>query len=389
LAYLGDGRLDALDRMLELVDDLQALPNPSNRQTSALPPFLSGGGFDVGWSRLPWRIEAEYRALAASLMAQYPKYLPPDLNVGGFTIRDAEKLHLELLARTAHAQLALMYGTQQAHIAAPVLERDDLIRILATATGVGTDRVLRLVDLLTFRDGAGADPCLTPLIPVGTDMLVPLSGLIFPSSPMRNLTALLQRQHSAFGAAGRHLGALGVETVRKTLLRLTRARVASSVKVIRPNGTQAGDLDIAVWDESTNELVVFEILWHIAPDGANEIARVEQIAINKRDQVLRLQSEMRNGAAAKWPADWPAVGNPNTRWYIMTPDVLAVQKVTDQGVTIRSHQLLARTLRAGSSLGDLITLLDDPPYPPPALSQAHWERVRYGDYQIEFEVVAA
>jgi hypothetical protein len=63
-----------------------------------------------------------------------------------------------------------------------------------------------------------------------------------------------------------------------------------------------------------------------------------------------------------------------------------VRTVEPDGTIVRSHQMLARMLAPGSSVADLVDLMDEPRYPPPELTETHWEQVRYGDYEIQFEV---
>jgi len=117
----------------------------------------------------------------------------------------------------------------------------------------------------------------------------------------------------------------------------------------------------------------------------------ESLAIAKRQQVIRLRSEVESGTASvAWPADWPDnVGTWNKRWFLLVRDVLVMRHIDDDDITIRSLQLLQNTLRAGASAEDLIQALDHPPPPPPALSDTQWDRFRYGDLRIDIETIVA
>lgn len=77
------------------------------------------------------------------------------------------------------------------------------------------------------------------------------------------------------------------------------------------------------------------------------------------------------------------------RWFILTRDVLPMRHVDDDGVTIRSLRLLQHTLRRGASMNDLFRALDEPPVPPAELTATSWDRIRYGDLTVEFEMVNA
>jgi hypothetical protein len=66
-----------------------------------------------------------------------------------------------------------------------------------------------------------------------------------------------------------------------------------------------------------------------------------------------------------------------------------MRDVDSDGVTIRSHQLLNRTLRNEASIGDLISALDNPPDPPGSFCATQWDRIRYGDITVELESIMA
>ena len=143
-------------------------------------------------------------------------------------------------------------------------------------------------------------------------------------------------------------------------------------------------------DPSTATLVIFEIKWHLPVDGNREVNRVEQDAIEKRKQVVRLRDEMTRGdAIPAWPAGWPDVSSYRKRWFVLTRDVLPMRSVSEDDVTIRSLQLLNRTLQSRASLADLISALDHPPETPAVTRKTQWESLRYGDLKIEIEMIMA
>jgi hypothetical protein len=390
LTYQGDRDLDALDRFLDFVDDIQSLPDPEARMDRRLREWLSRGGKDVPWPEVPGWAREQYREFAGRLVGQYPCYLPAGFDAGGFTMAEASAILAELLAQAVHRHACTLYGCLLASVVVPPIRRRDLATEVAVATGVAETHVLALLDLLTLDLERCSDPCLTPLIPVGDDRLVPMSSLIVPSSLHRNLIALLQHDHARFGEAGRQLGLLGARTTASTLGRLAGAVLATSVKVLRPDGTHAGDLDVVAYDPVTREMAVLEVMWRIGPDGSAEVARCEEAAHAKRAQVSRVRGDIEGGLAApRWPARWPDCIGSTTSWFILTPNVLPIQAVEADGITIRSHQMLASMLRDGASVSDLVRVLESPPLPPPELSRTRWERVRYGDYRVEFDAVGA
>lgn len=389
LAYRGNRHMDALERLLGLVDEVMGIPDPADvAPDERLFAWVAEGGRDVPWERSPAWVHASHRRFADEMISRYPNYLPEELDVGGFTIRDALRLCSELLARAVHAQVATMYGSTATDAVVPRFPVQGLTRDLARSAGVAEGSASEIVRLLTFDPDRNPDPCLVPLIPVGDGHVLPMSSLIVPGSPLRNLTALLQDDPMRFGRAGQLLGALGARTVSTTLERLQGAQVATSVPVMRPDGTVAGDLDVVALDATEGLMAIFEVLWGIAPDGAAQVARAEARAHAKLDQVARLRGAINTGAIPHWPRGWSPTPEVRTRWFVLTPTVLPVADMPGD-VVIRSHQLLARMLRRDTSVADLISLLDEPPRPPPELARTQWHRLRIGDYRVECETVMA
>jgi hypothetical protein len=303
---------------------------------------------------------------------------------------EATKVLTELLARAFHGHAATILGAADPRIAVPIVDRRRFAGDIAIATRLDRTRVAAVLDLLILDLERCKDPCLTPLIPLASgDELVPMSSLIAPGSPVRNFTALLQLDDRRFGEAGRRLGLLGSNTVASTLRsRLDGARVAARVGVRYSDGSSAGDLDVVAYDPHARLMVVFEVLWHIGPDGSVEVARSEERAHGKREQVARLRSDVKSGRALpRWPSGWDAATAADVRWFILTPNVLPIMTVAEDGITVRSHQMVERMLRAGSSVADLVRLLDDPPIPPVPLTRTGWSQIRYGPYRIDAEYV--
>ena len=208
-----------------------------------------------------------------------------------------------------------------------------------------------------------------------------------PTSPQRNALAAAQSDPNLVGQAGQLLGVAGERAVVELTTRMSAdTAVATRVKVTRVNGTPAGDLDVVVSSSSQRLIAVFEIKWHIAADGNLEVYKAERAAVDKRKQVARLRGEIASGkATVTWPAQWPDVSGFAWRWFVLTHDVLPTREIEADGVTLRSYQLLSRTLRADSTVADLIGTLDHPPTPPAELCETEWDRFRYGDVPVEIE----
>jgi hypothetical protein len=157
------------------------------------------------------------------------------------------------------------------------------------------------------------------------------------------------------------------------------------VRLRRDDGTPAGDLDVVAFDASQRIIVAIEVLWRIAPDGAAQGFAHEEAAHDKRMQVARVRAALADGSAQPlWPMGWPDVTGAEWRWYIVTPNVLPVRQVEGAGITIRSHQLIARMLPSSASVADLSALMDHPPLPPRPAEGTTWDRIRYGDFRVDY-----
>jgi hypothetical protein len=381
-------RTDALDRFLDLVTEIHGLEVEGRPSLSEVSPWLDAGGRDAPWPQAPAYVRDRFRASARALSASFPRYLPDALDVGGFTMGDAAQVLDELLARAQYSQACLMRGSTSVAATTPHFMPEQLTRELAHETSVRETSVERLLAALTVDLERCPDPCLTPIAPVG-EALVPMSSLIAPGSPVRNLTARLQLDPERFGAAGRALGRLGVDACVETLSRVADARQAKNVRLVTPTGQQVGDLDVVLVDPQARLMVVFEVTWQIGVDGAVEIARALDKAAEKRGQIGRYRQHLHDGTATpRWPTGWPDTSGYATRWYVLTRDVLPLSSPPDD-IVIRSQQMVAWMLKSGSTLEELVRLLDRPPTPPTELAELHDASLKIGAYTIEWDQVVA
>lgn len=386
LQFVGDRKLDALDRMLDVMTEVHAMKVEGRPHGAALLPWLDRGGRNIPWHACPDHVVAHYRSSARALIESYPKYLPDDLDVGGFTIQEATEVLTELLAAAQHSQACVMRGSVSAAAITPTYSGVDFISTLSAASSVPGDRVGTIVNALTMNTEASIDPCLTPIIPID-ESLAPMSSLIAPGSPVRNLTIVLQQDTTRFGEAGKAIGRLGVDECRQTLSRLAGCRLATNVALVS-EGRKVGDLDVVVLDSARRLMVVFEVTWQLAPDGSAEIGKAVGKAIAKRKQVARNRSQVESGSAhARVPADWPDFSDYTKRWFIVTRDVLPLTPAEDE-IVIRSHQMLAWMLKDQATIEELIDLLDNPPTPPGPLDELIEAERTYGDIRVTWNQVA-
>lgn len=390
LPYEGNHEVDALDRVLDLVERMDQLQPPRRQREPRLAEWIRTEGLTTPWDQAPAFIRDLFRSAAADVMETYPRYLSPTVSVAGFSVAELDAYWCELMARGMQMNAAITYGSLHPPTIVPMAEREHFIEDIALSAGIDAGSVERITTLHTIDVSKCPDAALTPLAPVGR-ALVPMSSLIVPGAPHRNMLAILQSHPSLFGTAGRLLGIAGEQATLETLDRLANGTlVASRVKATRPNGDAAGDLDVVVCDAVERLIAVFEIKWHIAADGNAEVYRMEGQAIEKRKQVERLRREVVGGqATVQWPTGWPDVADFEWRWFVLTRDVLPTRAIDTNGVVLRSHQLLSRMLRKGATVRQLVNLLDKPRTPPVELCGTEWRRIRYGDLRVDAELLIA
>ncbi len=390
IPYIGNAIFETTDRLIETIEGVRSMPEGPPAEFEQLRRWEQTAGAERSWDAVPLAMREELRAFARSIAGRQESYIDPALDVGGFTMGEAERVLVELFARAWHSAAQIMLGSVSSDVVLPALAKPQLVGQLAMATGISTDRVAIIVELLTVDLAACPDPCLTPLVPLPDGRLAAMSSLITPGAMVRNFTARVQLDHTRFGEAGRLLGLLGGRTVAETLRsRLTGAKVAERVKVFHPGGRQAGDFDVVAFDPATKEIVVFEVVWRISPDGSAELNDLERRAHDKRAQVLELREAIASGATARWPHGWVVPEDARYRWFILTPTALPVMPLDNAGVPIRSHRMLSMFKWAGTTTADMVDALLYPPDPPPDLSATEWVPQRYGRYELLIERVRA
>lgn len=390
VAFTGDVGLDALDRFLDLVDGIDSMPSGLPPGVDRVASWLGAGGRDVPW-RSVGHIQRElYREWAGHEMRRHAFQLPNDIELGGFTVADGRAVLRELLAQGLHANAAIFFGTTSSEVALPVRSRSELAAQVERDTGVPRLRLDPILDLLTADIARCPDPCLTPLIPIGGDSVVSMSSLIVPGAPLRNLVDRVNADPARSGAVGRKLGLIGNQAVAQTVRsRLgSAALVEERVDVYAADGQRVGDLDVVAIDPQTGEAAVMEVLWEIGPDGSAQVARTEVKANAKRAQVVRIRTALANGAQPRWPPGWRLPGEIRYRWFILTPDVLPVVPLDDDGIIVRSHQLLERSPWSGSRVRDMVRALESPT-PPPVGGGTTWRHLRFGPFDVKAEFVIA
>ena len=390
LPYAGNHEIDVLECMLDMAERLDVLSPDRPRPPRNLRGLLDRDGARVPWPDASAMVKSALRELAAALIRATPRYFPGPTTVAGVSMDELDAFWAELMAWGLHMSFAGAHWPSDVLSVAPPMSIAELVSMQSSASRVDPMVTARIVKLFSFDVGHTRDGALTPFIPVD-GAFVPMCAIIMRTSPQRNLLAIVQAPPGLFGGVGRLLGRVGEVETLKLFERLNPDVLSTSrLAVVREDGSPAGDLDVVVCDPTTRTVVVFEVKWSTSSDGNEEVYKSEQAAIKKRAQVVRTRDEIEAGKAVPvWPKEWPDLTGFDFRWYALTRDVLAMREIDSDGVVIRSHQLLQRTLRKGASGRDLVAALAHPPPPPPALTETQWERVRFGELTVELELIVA
>lgn len=390
MPYLGNRNVDALDRILDLVESVTSISVPAPQHFARVRPWMRQVGMSTPWESAPPWVQTAFRERAAQVIATYWR-LPTNEAIDGVPVPDIDAFWAELLAWGTYMHAAGLAGSIDTRTISPLRSQSELAQWFEDRAGVPRSSTEHLVQLLTLNLERCKDGALTPFVEC-EGRLLPMSSLIVPTSPHRNLISILQADPGTFGSVGEALGRDGERTVLEVLTQRLRGGtlLRRGIKVKRETGGDAGNLDVVACDPDSRTVAIFEIKWNIAADGNTEVYRVEQAAIDKRTQVIRLRNEIRAGLAApSWPLDWPDLAGYSFRWFILTRDVLVMREIDRDDIVIRSHQLIERTLQRNTSVDDLIRSLDSPPIPPTELMATQWDRVHYGDVRVDIEQIIA
>lgn len=326
--------------------------------------------------RYMWRV----RARAA--LVSYHSVFGDGTELHDYTVGDLKAVWAELLAYAMHQQRGLLAGPKETAWACPRLTLTELVRLLRPS-GIPDERISAVINDATFDPARNEDPCLSPLLPVQDGFAVP-SSLIIHSGPERNALMLARANPAIRGRFAKELGRYGAEQVAGLFKGLS-FRVAIGVKLLRPNKSVAGDLDVVVLDVTQRVALVFEVKWHLPVDGAREINAALGRAMEGQQQARAVRAGLEAGEIRpRWPQGWPDPGTWRWRWFVLTNDVLPVVDTMVEP-EIRSHQLLFHIVGRASKEGGLNAIADrlhTPPFPPDELCELITNESRFGGYRI-------
>jgi hypothetical protein len=107
-----------------------------------------------------------------------------------------------------HMSATALWGSVHRPMIVPLSRRDEFVAGVADDAGIDADAADEITTILTRDADRSYDPALTPLVPLGDEVL-PMSSLIMPASPHRNTLALIETDPRLFRVVGRLLCVAG------------------------------------------------------------------------------------------------------------------------------------------------------------------------------------
>ena len=342
------------------------------------------------WQYAPILMRRMLVAVSTKIIDGYTKYLRLDETLGPFTVAEYDQVWKQILAYGLYMQGAHLLGCKDLETTFPRVRKVDFVEWLSAESEVGHAQVQEMVDLLVVDTDRCPDGALGIFAQID-ESIIPMSSLIVPTSPHRNIIARLQLDPSRFGRVGELLGRAGEEALSQLLRERMdpSVRVATRVPVRRGDGTPAGDLDVVLFAPDELLVVVCELKWGIEVDGNVEVMRAEWALSEKVKRTESLRKGIISGdLVVQWPKSWPVAQGCEWRWAVLSRDVLPTRLNRAKGVPVSSYQLLSYSLPKGATAEALWERITVPPIPPASIRTRRWDRIHFGDLRIEIETVA-
>ncbi|MFC4013392.1 hypothetical protein ACFOY2_39625 [Nonomuraea purpurea] len=266
------------------------------------------------------------------------------------------------------------------------LSREEMAARLVESVEDGGDLSVaqEMIDLLTFRPGVS--PLAAPLIPCG-DRLIVSPALINAIGIERLLLRTVAANPSRFGKVSNQLGKRASEWA--ALFReIPNVLVAEGVKVKRPDGSIAGDLDVVAIDPSAGIGLCVEVKWPIDAHTLKESIKTSELILSAARQLGGLRAViLTSNAAPVFPPKWPSFKEITWFWAVGTPQQLYAGKLPVLDLHMTSLRYLKQLPRA-DTLKQLIDAVARPCWPE---RNTHFKvgclRTQIGRVRFEQEVI--
>lgn len=383
--YTKDPRYEALDRRIGRPFALAPDLSSTTEHTALLREWVRHQEVGV----FPEMSDREFGVairMARALRSQSPREFEPSTVINGFSLTEAHAVW-DVLHAWAFVSSLMTMASLDPRAALLTPTQATLVTDLARSSGVASQAVRNVVEMLTYRHGYHPDPAIAPLISRRDRLLIP-PLLVTSSNFERNLLRIVALDPSIQGPIGDARGKVGIQRVAGLLATISDVDVRTNMEVRGTGVRNLGDLDVVAVDVGRRVGVVVEVKWPAAPDHIIEILRLEQMLETALERSARLKELLDSGGASVrgWPNHWPLYPDVQWQWIVLVKDHLPYSD------PLRRHEVIATSwellwARVAATLPQTVSRLG-PDYGLPVEGVDFtrvWRRTSVAPYTVEIE----
>lgn len=218
-------------------------------------------------------------------------FLQDNIKLGKYNVKEAKQIY-KTISKLAiiHNFTCLFSGSEGIGIDMLPLtvRRADLSKFVRKNCGVGIDKVKAFIADILYNDTT-TEVMVQPLIPIKNGEVLFISPQIFMfSSVERNLMKLWANKYRTVYSTD--IAKLGKEAEidLANILRKNHKdfRVVNSRKITDKGGSVLTDIDVAVYDKKSQDLLVIQMKWFNHPDSSKEV-KTADVQLNDAIEQLR------------------------------------------------------------------------------------------------------
>jgi len=205
--------------------------------------------------------------------------LPEEWEFDSFSIKDFKYFWVAIATFSIiHMTACLESGVPGANEKEAVIVRSDIqfVELVADKTGVSVERITAILKLLTYNNKLrNNDIVYQPFVELGNNQLALAPHLILSSRPERNLISLIHKLKDK--------SYFDLTNLREGIMQEELDSIVEKLKdvLVSKNKSLPGtlpDVDYAIWDQTSNSILVCELKWLIEPDSTPEVlARIQDL----------------------------------------------------------------------------------------------------------------
>jgi hypothetical protein len=210
------------------------------------------------------------------------------------------------------------------------------------------EEVTEFIELMTYRPGQGAHASATPFVPF-QDRLIFAPALVTSAGVERTLLRSVAMDPNRFGSLGQRLGRLA-DRVAYALDEIPGVSAMTRIKAVRPDGSDAGDIDVLAIDKGQKKVFAVEVKWPVEALTLKEAAKVDADVRRGSTQLSSLRLALATGAATLALPPETIARDMDWTWFVATPAQLSETGIEDIHPTSLRH---LRAMLPSRNLNDL------------------------------------